>query len=148
MSGAARVFIDTNVLVYQISGSPASKQAVATKWVDALWAARAGRVSWQVIHEFYSSAVQKLRIPAVKVRVAAEDLAEMGIEPVRMETLQRSWYWCDHAQLNYWDALILATAEQAGCNWLLSEDFQAGRRYGTVTIVNPFEREPAEFGLS
>lgn len=40
------------------------------------------------------------------------------------------------------DARILAAAERARCRWLLSEDFQAGRQFGSVTIVNPFRNEP------
>ena len=53
----------------------------------------------------------------------------------------------DQAQLTYWDGLIVAAAEQAGCAWLLSEDFQAGRKLGRVTVVNPFHDRPEHFGL-
>jgi predicted nucleic acid-binding protein len=49
--------------------------------------------------------------------------------------------------MNFWDALIIAAAEQSGCRWLLSEDFQAGQRFGAVTVVDPFERSPVEFGF-
>jgi predicted nucleic acid-binding protein len=38
--------------------------------------------------------------------------------------------------------MIVAAAEQTGCRYLLSEDFQAGRRFGDVTVVNPFETGP------
>ncbi len=62
--------------------------------------------------------------------------------------LHRAWHWCDRAQINFWDALILAAAEQSGCRWVLSEDFQSGRKFGPVTMVNPFERSPGEFGLA
>ncbi len=53
----------------------------------------------------------------------------------------------DTAQLSFWDALIVAAAERRGCQWLLSEDFQAGRKIGPVTVVNPFRALPEEFGL-
>ena len=36
------------------------------------------------------------------------------------------------------DALILASALDAGCDTLLTEDFQTGRRVDGLTIVNPF----------
>src|SRR5713101_4720686 len=32
-----------------------------------------------------------------------------------------------------------SAAEQAGCAWLLTEDFQVGRKLGRVTVVNPFQ---------
>jgi predicted nucleic acid-binding protein len=113
----------------------------ASAFIDA-------NVSWQVIHEFYSAAVRKLRIPAQQARQLVEQMIEMGPEPLGRETIRRAWFWCDEAQLNYWDALMLAAAEESGCRWLLSEDFQGGRRYGSVTVVNPFERTPSDLGLS
>jgi predicted nucleic acid-binding protein len=43
----------------------------------------------------------------------------------------------DH-RLSFYDALIVASATEAGCNILYSEDMQHGRKFGNVTIVNPF----------
>jgi predicted nucleic acid-binding protein len=60
-----------------------------------------------------------------------------------MEHIRRAWHWMDEAQLSYWDALILSSsAEASGCQWLLSEDFQNGRAYGSVTVINPFSQAP------
>ena len=59
--------------------------------------------------------------------------------------IQRAWRWTDQAQVSYWDGLIVAAAERAGCAWLLSEDFQSGRTFGDVTVVNPFLHEPKDF---
>lgn len=47
----------------------------------------------------------------------------------------------DHG-LAVWDAIILATAAEAGCRVLLSEDMQDGFTWGGVTIVNPFASPP------
>jgi predicted nucleic acid-binding protein len=49
----------------------------------------------------------------------------------------------DRAGIPYWDALILAAAETAGCRRLLSEDFQEGRRFGTIEVVTPFRSDPS-----
>jgi predicted nucleic acid-binding protein len=40
--------------------------------------------------------------------------------------------------LSWFDAHLWAYADHYGLDELWSEDFQAGRRYGTVRIVNPF----------
>lgn len=40
--------------------------------------------------------------------------------------------------LSFYDALIVASALEAGADRLLSEDMQAGRRFGTLEIVDPF----------
>jgi len=50
----------------------------------------------------------------------------------------------DQADLSYWDALILAASERLGCRWLLSEDFQHGRKYGSVLVLNPFRTKPED----
>jgi len=51
----------------------------------------------------------------------------------------------DRAGISYWDSLILAASESLQCRWLLSEDFQAGRTYGSVEVVNPFETDAHSF---
>ena len=55
---------------------------------------------------------------------------------------QRAWYWSDQAQVTFWDAMIVSAAERMRCRFLLSEDFQTGREFGSITIVNPFATYP------
>ncbi len=43
----------------------------------------------------------------------------------------------DHS-LHFFDALIVVAAIEAGCDTLFSEDLQHGRKFGGLTIVNPF----------
>jgi predicted nucleic acid-binding protein len=147
MPAGDRFFVDTNVLLYDSDPADPDKQRRARLWVQTLWEHGAGVLSWQVLHEFYVNATRKLRSSASQARsiVAAFTLWQ----PVDTSDVmvQRAWYWMDDAGLPYWDALILAAAERRGCAWLLSEDFQAGRKLGAVTIVNPFRALPAEFGL-
>jgi predicted nucleic acid-binding protein len=146
MSAADSFFVDTNILLYSINATEPGKQRQARLWVDAVWSAKTGRISWQVIHEFYSNAVGKLGVSAKVARAAVEELVLWNPEPPMHATIQRAWQWCDSARINFWDALIVAAAEQSGCRWLLSEDFQAGRKFGSLTVVNPFERTPDDFG--
>ena len=40
--------------------------------------------------------------------------------------------------LALYDALLVAAALDAHCRWLLSEDLQDGREFGTLRIQNPF----------
>jgi predicted nucleic acid-binding protein len=138
-------FVDSNVLLYRIDPKDAWKNQVATLWLDTLWKLDLGRVSSQVVHEFYANATRKFHAPADLARRWALDFAEGQPLDFSFELVARVWYWEDAAQLRYWDALILAAAEQMGCRYLLSEDFQSGREYGSVRVVNPFAANPAEF---
>ncbi len=139
-----QVFIDTNVLLYSLDAVNRDKQAQASKWLDALWSTGGGRLSWQVLNEFYVNAVRKIGAPKAVVRERVELFALWQPLDHSLGLAQRAWHWSDDAQLTHWDALIVAAAERCACRWLLSEDFQEGRRFGCVTIVNPFTRSPGE----
>ena len=148
MNAAERFFVDTNVLLYSVDPADGGKRELAHRWVDTLWTSGAGRISWQVLNEFYVNAVRKLRAPVQGVRTTVETLAQWQPIGFGLGVVQRAWYWADKTGVPYWDSLIVASAEAAECAWLLSEDFQAGQRFDAVTVVNPFRKGPEEFGLS
>ena len=64
------VFVDTNVLLYSFDSRDPAKYAGARNWLEYLWRTGAGRMSWQVLHEFYSNAVRKMGVPAAEAREA------------------------------------------------------------------------------
>lgn len=148
VSAETPVFVDTNVLLYRFDGLNPGKQQRARDWFSALWQGGAGRLSWQVVFEFYANATRKSKLAPDIAQAAVNRLLEWEPELPSPSSLARAWHWCDTAQINFWDALIVASAEQAGCRWLLSEDFQPGRKFGQLTVVDPFERAPSEFGLA
>ena len=140
-----RVFVDTNVLLYRFSEATPEKRRAAELWFAALWEADAGVLSWQVIFEFYANATRNAAAGTQLAREAVNQLTRWNPVVPASSLIQRAWHWCDAAQINFWDALIVAAAERSGCRYLLSEDFQAGRRFGSVTVVNPFEQPPSVF---
>jgi len=139
------VFVDTNVLLYEVDDGDPAKQAASRRWLVALWQERAARVSWQVLSEFYVNATRKLRAPVSVARALVASYARWPVTDFSLPLIERAWYWADHAGIPHWDALILAAAERSGCRWLLSEDFSQGRKYGLVQVVNPFGADPNEF---
>jgi predicted nucleic acid-binding protein len=141
---AERVFLDTNVLLYWLDPADGAKQEMARRWVIAAWQNGSGRTSWQVLHEFYTNAVKKLKTPPREVRTVVEQYAQWAPIGVGLGLVQRAWYWMDRAGIAYWDGLIVAAAESANCRYLLSEDFQTGRRFGDVRIISPFQVGPEE----
>jgi predicted nucleic acid-binding protein len=105
----------------------------------------AGRLSWQVLHEFYWNAVKKMRMAPASAREMVEDLSHWRPVDTSLGLVQQAWRWMDAAQLTYWDALIVAAAQRSGARYLLSEDFQAARQYEDVQVLNPFGHSPVEF---
>jgi predicted nucleic acid-binding protein len=135
-------FADTNLLLYSFDSRNPVKQAFARQWIDHLWDTGAGRISWQVLHEFYANAARKIGLPVAQARQVVMIFTRWQPTCVNSAVVERAWHWMDRAQLSYWDALILASAERVGCQWLLSEDFQDGRNYDGVTVMNPFRKHP------
>jgi predicted nucleic acid-binding protein len=41
-------------------------------------------------------------------------------------------------RFSFWDGMVLASASEAGCRLLLSEDLQPGFTWQSVTVANPF----------
>ena len=147
MSGGEGFFVDSNVLLYYVDPVEARKRARAMEWLNQLWMSGRGRLSWQVLHEFYWNAVRKMRLEPARAREIVEDLSHWRPVQASLGLVQQAWQWMDAAQLSYWDALVVAAAERAGAQYLLSEDFQPDRRYQDVRVLNPFEHSPAEFAL-
>jgi predicted nucleic acid-binding protein len=143
MSGD-RFFVDTNVLLYTFDRKDEAKRSQAQLWVDWLWQSTAAYISWQVLQEFYHNAVGKLGVPADQARLAVTAWSEWRPPDVTLGLFERAWFWTDQAQISFWDALIVSAAERAGCRWLLSEDFQAGRTFGAITVLSPFASDPGD----
>ncbi len=138
------VFVDTNVLVYSRDASEPKKQPAATAWRKELWRRNSGRLSVQVLSELYVTVTRKL-VPGMTRDAAQAEIRDLAHwKPVSMSPhlLDAAFAAEKEHQLSFWDALIVAAAQEAGCRYLLSEDFNAGQDYGGVVAVNPFETAP------
>ena len=140
---SALVFVDTNVLIYALDQADRKKQEAAQAWRTELWKSRRGRISFQVLQEFYVKVSQKWPDARAAVRLEIRDL--MAWQPITMdeEVLEHGWKIQDRFQLSFWDALIVAAAKQASCKYLLTEDLQANQNLDGLLVVNPFLQDPA-----
>jgi predicted nucleic acid-binding protein len=133
-------FLDTNVLVYAHDRSETRKQPVAQALLDGLWRTRNGVLSTQVLQEFYVVATRKFD-PPMRRGAAREIVALYGEWPiVQVDValiLAASKLEERHA-FSFWDALVVEAARRCGATRLLTEDLQAGRRIGGISIENPF----------
>lgn len=142
----APVFVDTNVLVYARDKAAAEKQVTAARWVEHLWRTREGRLSYQVLQEFYVTVTEKLR-PGMDPDAARRDVRSLtSWQPVRVDApvVEGAWLVQDRYQISWWDALIVSGAQTAECAYLLSEDFQDGQDFGDVRVINPFTHKPSD----
>lgn len=136
----AKSFVDTNVLFYVHTPSEGRKHERAKHIVRELWDSRSGVISTQVLQELCINARRKMQPP-----VSAEQLKAVVASYLRWEVVVNTGQSVLQAldigtryKINFWDALIVNAAEEAGCEVLYSEDLSAGQHYGSVLVVNPF----------
>jgi predicted nucleic acid-binding protein len=139
-----KYFVDSNVFLYIFDETNPAKTARAEAWLAWLWENACGALSWQVIQEFYWNALRKYRAAPAKARDFVRLMSEWNPPDVTITLIERAWHWTDQAQVTFWDALIVAAAERTQCRYLLSEDFQSGRQFGPITVVNPFKTAPEQ----
>jgi predicted nucleic acid-binding protein len=136
------IFVDTNLLIYALDPADVKKQESALAWQEELWNSQLGRISFQVLQEFYAKAIRKW--PSLHNEVRSEIMDMLTWQPVPIDgaILDLSWRIQDRYQLSFWDSLIVAAAKSINCRYLLTEDLQAGQDLDGVLVVNPFRTEP------
>lgn len=139
-NGEIPVFFDTNVLLYLFDRKSYEKRRIAASLFKKHQEDGRMRISLQVVHEFAANLLgKKFAVPrATVVRVVSDLLALEVIEMSGSDMLAALELMAEF-QVNFWDALILAAAQREGCGILYSEDFQDGRLYGSVKVINPFD---------
>jgi predicted nucleic acid-binding protein len=136
------VFLDTNILVYAFDTSEPGKRARALELLTAVLERRTliAVLSTQVLQEFYVTVVRKLARPlsALEAEEVVRNLTQLPVVQIDEGMVLDAIASSRSEQLSLWDALILEAARCGGCETLLTEDLQAERVYGGVTVSNPF----------
>lgn len=133
-------FVDTNILVYAEDRNAKAKHAVARDLIVRLWDDRDGVLSVQVLQEFYVNVTRKLKKPLTSpkaLEIVHEYLTWTVVENTGRLLTSAIELQQKH-QLSFWDAMVIQAAIEGGCDKLYSEDMNAGQKFGSLVIVNPF----------
>lgn len=130
----SRVFFDTNVLLYLLSGDAAKADRAESLL------GQGGIVSVQVLNEFASVATRKLGMNWMETNDVLQGLSAVcDVQPLTLEIHRRGMELAERYRLPVYDAMIASSAMIAGCDVLYSEDFQDGMSLDDVLKVqNPF----------
>ncbi len=137
---SVRVFVDTNILVYNRDASEPEKQTIAMEWLAHLWQNRCGKISYQCINEYYVTVTQRLK-PGLAKEIARTDIKSLQTwNPTSVDSIviEAAWTIQDRYSFSWWDSLILAAAQKLDCQILLSEDMQHLQQVNNLQIINPF----------
>jgi predicted nucleic acid-binding protein len=132
-------FLDANVLVYAYDASDRRKRQIAQELVRS---ALAGEfvISTQVLAEFAATLLHKISPPLTTpdVIVLLDALAPIRAIASNNDLVRRAAEAHQKYGIHFYDGMIVAAAEHAGCERIWSEDLNAGGKYFSVTIANPF----------
>jgi predicted nucleic acid-binding protein len=135
---ARRFSLDSNVLIYSVDFRDPLKQSIAEQIVRTA-VLRDCMLGLQSIGEFYTASTRKGI--ATPTNASREAISLLTIFPTFQATAKAHAIAAREAvagRFSYWDAVLLASAEEAGCETVLSEDMHDGAKLGGITVRNPF----------
>lgn len=131
---AAKRFFDTNLLLYLFSASAAKAEAVEELLAEG------GFASVQVLNEFAAVARRKLKMSYAEIAESLDTLCSiLQVMPLTLETHRQGMDIAERYGFSVYDSMIIASALEAGCDQLLTEDLQHSQRIGeSLQVINPF----------
>ena len=132
-------FLDTNVLIYSIDGKDPAKQVVAREIVVSAVRGGGFLISAQVLNEFSNIALLKLKLSVEEVRKFVSFFGRIGVVSLESRWTDASLLLKQRYETQFFDSLLLAAAQENGCDEILTEDLNDGQMYGRVKAVNPFK---------
>ena len=134
-----RVFVDTNILIYAHDRDAREKHAAAAKVIKELWNSRTGVLSTQVLQEFYVNVTRKIPtpLPRAVARHLVQQYSAWPVVEIDVAMIGKASEIEERYTISFWDALIVAAAQHASAETLLSEDRNACKDFDGVRIENP-----------
>ena len=132
-------FVDTNVLLYAVSKSPAEREKAER--ANAIIDEGDIGMSVQVLQEFYVQATRTTQADPLSHEQAAglvEAFLRFPVQAIDTSIARAAIGTCNRFGICYWAAAILEAARTLGCAVVLSEDLNDGQDYAGVVVENPF----------
>ena len=138
----AKIFLDTNVIIYAYDVSAGAKREKAQRIIIDLWESGQGLLSTQVLQEFFVSVTRKIPQP-LELKTAKQivnDLLMWDIVINDGDSILEAIELHSNYRYSFWDSLIIQAAIKGGASLLLSEDLSGGQNIKGITIKNPFNQ--------
>lgn len=130
--------LDTNIIIYSFDLKSDRRHEIA-KEIVLRSGFKACFLTLQAVSEFYAAVTRKRIMQRSEANRVANDLLDV-FRTVAASTaaVRQALATSAEGQASYWDALLVATAAEAGCTTILTEDLADGSRLLGVRILNPF----------
>jgi predicted nucleic acid-binding protein len=133
----AKIFVDTNILLYAYDSGDRRKKARSREVLKKLESEGTGVLSTQVVQEFYSIATRKLGLDPLFAKDAIASLEGFETIVVSLNLINSAIDCQMLSRISFWDALIVVAAESARCDLLWTEDLNPGQSIRGVRVENP-----------
>jgi len=137
----SKTFIDSNVLIYAADEAEPEKRRISQTLLATLKNGQLGVISTQIMQEFYVTAVKKLGIDAIIAKSIVHSMRNYEVVLIDAPLIDEAIDCSILNQLSFWDALVVAAAEKARCDRILTEDLTHGQVIRGVRIENPFRHK-------
>jgi predicted nucleic acid-binding protein len=129
-----KAFIDTNVFIYLYSEDELEKQNISQRYVNRYDCI----ISTQVLNEFCNVCIKKLNKTADEIQLSLEEIIEQcAVCKIENEHISRALEIHKKYGYGYFDSLMIASALNSGCKYLLTEDMADGQIIDNkLTIIN------------
>ncbi len=130
-----KVFSDTNIIAYNYDDAEPDKCI----FISDVLASVERNISTQVLSELANILSKKFKFPWSAIAAAHSELkANFTLHLLTEHTIAKAVSLAERYKYSYYDSLILASAIEAQCEVLYSEDFQHNQLIEGVCIINPF----------
>ena len=135
-----KIFLDTNIIIYCYSNSEIEKQIICRELFEKY---NELNISKQVINEITNILFKKFKLSSFDIKNTVEQISNIAFTcDFNFDTQKKAIELKDKYNLQYYDALIIATALENHCNIIFSEDMQHNQIIeNQLTIINPFIKE-------
>ena len=132
-------FFDTNILLYSATDQDPRKGDIARELIArAITVNHDGCISTQVLGEFANVMIGKLQQTQETVDGYLDYFRDLLKTDVTIDLVRHAIDVKEEYGIQFFDALIVSTAEKLGCTEIVSEDLNPDQTYRGMTVVNPF----------
>jgi len=130
--------IDTNILAYAVGMNDEARRVSAVHLLRRI-PAESIVLPAQVVGELYGVLVRKGGVrPGTACHVIEQFVEDYFVASTTPTVLAAALRLPVMSKVSIWDSIVMATAAEAGCDLLLTEDMGHGFTWSGVTVVNPF----------
>ena len=136
-----RYFLDTNIIIYSFDSGEKEKQNISKELIASGLKHSHTSISYQVIQEFINVATRKFAQPLSynDCKFYIDHVLKLMWEVNPSQNLfHEALGIAEKWKYSFYDSLIIASALEASCNILYSEDLQHKQKIYSLKIVNPF----------